>query len=108
MFAAAREGPGKGEPETPPFRIGLADIVPLCGNRILLGKLVQYDLTGGVLGVALDGIDANLALPPGAVAKHQPDADELVLGQHPAVGQRHSEGSPFNLDITHSTLRGRC
>jgi hypothetical protein len=107
VLAAARECPREREPGTPSFDIRFADVVPLSAGRILFGKPIEHDLAGGVLRVTLDRIYAYLALLPGAITEYQPDADKLVLCEHPAVSQRNLKRGAFNLDVSHHCLGDR-
>jgi hypothetical protein len=61
VLTTAREGAGKRETETPSLGIRFADVLPLSGGRILFGKPIQHNFTGGILRVTLDRIDAYLA-----------------------------------------------
>lgn len=107
ILTATRECTSEREAETPPIRIGLAQIAPLSTPRVLLRQGIQYNLAGWILRVRLHRIDADLTVPAGTVSEHQPDTGKLVLGEHPAISQGNSERSPFDLDVSHCCLRDR-
>ena len=81
-----RAGEGKAEPA--PIRVLLTVIAPLSALRVLLGKRVEHHLTFRVARIALDGIDADPPLLPGAVAEREHGAGQALLRRHRAVAQR--------------------
>jgi hypothetical protein len=90
------KGPGERKAEAAAFGVGQAQIAPFAALWILLRKRVKDNFACRILGVALDGVDADLPLPAAAIAEQQNRAGQLLLRENPPVAQGNAKGGLFH------------